>query len=249
MGSFYAQTSQLGFKLDRALKPEETLALFRLWREEGEEHRRAEIIEGNMPLVVWVTKRFYQPHVDPPFVDAFAEGCLGLVHATDRFDLAKEVNFATYATYWITCMLRKARQRNRIIHIPFNLQHRKMSEKQKKRRSGAANAILFTDVHESKFSDATRGEFDPSTPDERIELDRREHVESGAAAVLDAVDPADRVLLSLYAGLDGLAAKNAKEIGKILGLTRTGAVDRIKKAAGRAKRELERSRKDFSDAI
>ena len=61
----------------------------------GNERARESFIEGNLRLVLSVIQRFQNrgENVD----DLFQVGCIGLMKATDNFDLSHGVKFSTYA--------------------------------------------------------------------------------------------------------------------------------------------------------
>ena len=56
---------------------------------EGDEEARAELVQGNLRLVLSVIQRFNNrgEHVD----DLFQVGCIGLMKAIDNFDLSQNV--------------------------------------------------------------------------------------------------------------------------------------------------------------
>ncbi|MBQ7037237.1 MAG: sigma-70 family RNA polymerase sigma factor [Clostridia bacterium] len=61
----------------------------------GNKRAREDFIEGNLRLVLSVIQRFQNrgESVD----DLFQVGCIGLMKATDNFDLSHGVKFSTYA--------------------------------------------------------------------------------------------------------------------------------------------------------
>ncbi|GAA6209914.1 RNA polymerase factor sigma-32 [Cognatishimia sp. WU-CL00825] len=51
--------------------------------------------------------------------DLVAEGMIGLIHAADRFEPAKQVRFSTYAHWWVLNYVRKANTRlKHIVDVP-----------------------------------------------------------------------------------------------------------------------------------
>src|SRR6185369_8107748 len=67
--------------------------------EKGDKAARNTMIESNLRLVVKIAKRYINRGL--PFLDLIEEGNLGLIKAVERFNLAKECRFSTYATWWI----------------------------------------------------------------------------------------------------------------------------------------------------
>lgn len=62
------------------------------------------LIEGNIPLAIYLAKFFCGRGVD--FLDLVQEACLGLNIAARRFDIRKNVRFSTYASKYILKRLR-----------------------------------------------------------------------------------------------------------------------------------------------
>jgi RNA polymerase primary sigma factor len=74
---------------------------------EHEAHEaRERMIRSNLRLVVSTAKRWLGRGLTLP--DLVEEGNLGLVHAVELFDPAREIRFSTYATWWIEQAIRRA---------------------------------------------------------------------------------------------------------------------------------------------
>lgn len=71
----------------------------------GNEHARQQLIEGNLRLVLSVIQKFMGRGEQPD--DLFQVGCVGLIKATDNFDLNQQVKFSTYAVPMILGELRR----------------------------------------------------------------------------------------------------------------------------------------------
>ncbi len=76
------------------LREKEKLALLERMHQ-GDEKARAELIQGNLRLVLSVIQRFTNrgENLD----DLFQVGCIGLMKAIDNFDTSQNVKFSTYA--------------------------------------------------------------------------------------------------------------------------------------------------------
>ena len=61
----------------------------------GDKKAREVLIEENLGLVHHIVKRFLNRGVEPE--DLFQIGCIGLMKAIDKFDLAFDVKFSTYS--------------------------------------------------------------------------------------------------------------------------------------------------------
>lgn len=69
--------------------------LLRRWHEDGDEDARRVLIERMMPLVRSLARRY--ANRGEPLDDLEQVGCVGLIKAVDRFDLARELRFSTFA--------------------------------------------------------------------------------------------------------------------------------------------------------
>ncbi|MDR0599662.1 MAG: RNA polymerase sigma factor RpoD/SigA [Treponema sp.] len=67
--------------------------------QQGEEGVRQKLIESNLRLVVKIARSYLNP--DIALLDLIQEGNLGLIHAAERYDPARNVRFSTYACWWI----------------------------------------------------------------------------------------------------------------------------------------------------
>lgn len=60
---------------------------------------KEKLINSNLRLVVSIAKEFRNRGVE--FPDLIQEGNIGLIKATDKFDIEKGYRFSTYASWWI----------------------------------------------------------------------------------------------------------------------------------------------------
>jgi len=88
--------------------------------ESGDKDARNKMIESNLRLVVKISKRYINRGL--PFLDLIEEGNLGLIKAVERFRLAKECRFSTYATWWIRQAIERALvNQSRTIRLPVHV--------------------------------------------------------------------------------------------------------------------------------
>jgi RNA polymerase primary sigma factor len=88
--------------------------------EKGDKAARNKMIESNLRLVVKLAKRYINRGL--PFLDLIEEGNLGLIKAVERFSLAKECRFSTYATWWIRQAIDRALvNQSRTIRLPVHV--------------------------------------------------------------------------------------------------------------------------------
>ncbi|MFH1027574.1 MAG: sigma-70 family RNA polymerase sigma factor [Pseudomonadota bacterium] len=86
----------------------------------GDKAARDKMIESNLRLVVKIAKRYVNRGL--PFLDLIEEGNLGLIKAVERFNLAKECRFSTYATWWIRQAIERSLiNQSRTIRLPVHV--------------------------------------------------------------------------------------------------------------------------------
>lgn len=85
----------------------------------GDEGAREAIISGNLRLVLSVIQRFTSrgENLD----DLFQVGCIGLMKATDNFDLLQNVRFSTYAVPMIIGEIRRYLRDNNSLRVSRSL--------------------------------------------------------------------------------------------------------------------------------
>ena len=81
----------------------------------GDETARAELINGNLRLVLSIIQRFTGRRENPD--DLFQVGCIGLVKAVDNFNVEMDVKFSTYAVPMIIGEIRRYLRDNNAIRI------------------------------------------------------------------------------------------------------------------------------------
>lgn len=90
---------------------------------ENNEFAKKKLIEHNLRLVVRVAKRYLSSGMS--FLDLIQEGNLGLIKATEKYDVSKGFKFSTYATHWIRQAITRAiHDKSRNIRVPVHLQEK-----------------------------------------------------------------------------------------------------------------------------
>ena len=85
----------------------------------GDKNAREEIISGNLRLVLSVIQRFTSrgENLD----DLFQVGCIGLMKATDNFDLSQNIRCSTYAVPMIIGEIRRYLRDNNALRVSRSL--------------------------------------------------------------------------------------------------------------------------------
>jgi RNA polymerase primary sigma factor len=86
----------------------------------GDTQARERLVRCNLRLVVAIARRY--PTHQLPLLDLVQEGCVGLIHAADRFDYRYGCRFSTYASWWIREAISKAlAETGRPIRVPVGM--------------------------------------------------------------------------------------------------------------------------------
>src|SRR6187549_3223865 len=96
-------------------------ALLQRWHREGDRAARDEVAERLLPLAHGLARRYAGK--GEPLDDLEQVACVGLLKAIDRFDLGREVRFATFAIPTILGELKRHfRDRGWLLRVPRDVQ-------------------------------------------------------------------------------------------------------------------------------
>jgi len=101
---------QGGARITKLLAADEEKGLIGRWIGARDQTALDRIVMAHRPLVLKIAAR-YRRH-GHPFSDLIQEGHIGLLEAAHRFDLARDVRFATYAQWWIKSAIQEFVLRN-----------------------------------------------------------------------------------------------------------------------------------------
>ena len=83
----------------KLLDPEEEIALWRAYKDQGSQESRRRLIEQYQPLVFREAMRWHIPW--DMLQDALQEGTLGLIEAVERYDYRRNIAFPIFAVHRI----------------------------------------------------------------------------------------------------------------------------------------------------
>ena len=157
------------------------------------------LISNHQQLVHHVVNSYR--HSGLPKDNLFAEGVLGLLTASKKFDLSHKVKFSTYAYYWIKARITRFIdfvKRRKVISLPHS---------QKK-----TNLHYSADDYFDNLSDHSEVEYEPGQSTRCYERSI-----SIAISLLN-----DRMRLVARERILSSEPKTLEELGKILGMSREG---------------------------
>jgi RNA polymerase sigma-B factor len=96
-------------------------ALLRRWQEDRDHAARDRVVDQMLPLARSLARRY--ANKGEPLDDLEQVACVGLIKAIDRFDLSRDVRFATYAVPTIAGELKRHfRDRGWMMRVPREVQ-------------------------------------------------------------------------------------------------------------------------------
>ena len=195
-------------------REEEAVLLSRL--DQGEEQARSTLIERNLRLVVYISRRFENTGIN--IEDLISIGTIGLIKAINTYRTDKNIKLATYASRCIEneilMYLRKnASQRGEVsLDEPLNT-------------DWDGNELLLSDVLGTEADTVMR----PIEDDVDRQL---------LAAAIDKLPEREREIIVLRFGLQGRQEQTQKEVADKLGISQSYISRLEKRIIDRLKREI-----------
>lgn len=197
-------------------KEEETRLMELLEDDSGRVEARSSLIEHNLRLVVYISRRFENTGVG--IEDLISIGTIGLIKAVETYNPAKNIKLATYASRCI--------ENEILMHLRKNANRRsEVSLDEPLNTDWDGNELLLSDVL--------------GTESDTIEKPIEEDVERNL--LLDAVsrlNERERKIITMRFGLDGRREHTQKEVADLLGISQSYISRLEKRIINRLKREL-----------
>jgi RNA polymerase sigma factor (sigma-70 family) len=173
------------------------------------------LINCNMRLVVSIAKRHAGNLTDNIF-ELISDGNMSLIRAVEKFDYSRNFKFSTYASWAI--------MKNFARSIPDEKKHREH----------------YVTGHEDVFDAAP-----DVRSDEAEALSQAEQHKQQINQLLEQLDPREREIIRLRAGLDGAESKTLEQIGQIMGITK----ERVRQIHVRGMKKMKETAAQLSDSI
>jgi RNA polymerase sporulation-specific sigma factor len=175
-------------------------------KEKGDDAAKNKLIEHNLRLVVFLSKKYENTNVD--LEDLVSIGTIGLIKAINTYKMDKNIKLATYASRCID---------NEIL----------MYLRKNKRRKGEVSfeeSLSFdVDGNELHLEDVLGTDPDIVTRDLEFEVERQMMINE-----IEKLDERDKRIMVLRYGLEGQEEMTQKDVAEMLGISQS-YISRIEK--------------------
>ena len=195
-------------------KAEEDECVARL--ESGDDAARRELIEHNLRLVVYISKRFENTGIN--IEDLISIGTIGLIKAVNTFNSGKKIKLATYASRCIE---------NEILMYlrKISSQRTEVSFDEPLNTDWDGNELLLSDILGTDEDEVSR----PLEDDADRQM---------LMAAIDCLNERERTIILMRFGLSGSGEYTQKEVADIMGISQSYISRLEKKIIDRLRREL-----------
>ena len=184
--------------------------------EQGDEQARQSLVEHNLRLVVYISRRFENTGIN--LEDLISIGTIGLIKAIGTYRLDRKIKLATYASRCIEneilMYIRKMSARKTEVSLdePINM-------------DGEGNELLLSDVLGTEEDTITR------TLEENVDI-------CVLRQVLTTLPDRERLIVQMRFGLGGHREQTQKEVAEQMGISQSYISRLEKRILQRIKREF-----------
>ena len=195
-------------------KAEEDECVARL--ESGDDAARRELIEHNLRLVVYISKRFENTGIT--IEDLISIGTIGLIKAVNTFNSGKKIKLATYASRCIE---------NEILMYlrKISAQRTEVSFDEPLNTDWDGNELLLSDILGTDEDEVSR----PLEDDADRQM---------LMAAIDCLNERERTIILMRFGLSGSGEYTQKEVADMMGISQSYISRLEKKIIDRLRREM-----------
>lgn len=195
-------------------KAEEDECVARL--ESGDDAARRELIEHNLRLVVYISKRFENTGIN--IEDLISIGTIGLIKAVNTFNSGKKIKLATYASRCIE---------NEILMYlrKISSQRTEVSFDEPLNSDWDGNELLLSDILGTDEDEVSR----PLEDDADRQM---------LMAAIDCLNEREKTIILMRFGLSGSGEYTQKEVADMMGISQSYISRLEKKIIDRLRREM-----------
>ena len=195
-------------------KAEEDECVARL--ESGDDAARRELIEHNLRLVVYISKRFENTGIN--IEDLISIGTIGLIKAVNTFNSGKKIKLATYASRCIE---------NEILMYlrKISSQRTEVSFDEPLNTDWDGNELLHSDILGTDEDEVSR----PLEDDADRQM---------LMAAIDCLNEREKTIILMRFGLSGSGEYTQKEVADMMGISQSYISRLEKKIIDRLRREM-----------
>ncbi len=195
-------------------KAEEDECVARL--ESGDDTARRELIEHNLRLVVYISKRFENTGIN--IEDLISIGTIGLIKAVNTFNSGKKIKLATYASRCIE---------NEILMYlrKISSQRTEVSFDEPLNTDWDGNELLLSDILGTDEDEVSR----PLEDDADRQM---------LMAAIDCLNEREKTIILMRFGLSGSGEYTQKEVADMMGISQSYISRLEKKIIDRLRREM-----------
>lgn len=163
---------------------------------------KRKLVEGNLRLVIYIVNRIHDKGYSSD-LDLIQQGNIGLMHATEKFDVRMGVKFSTYAAYWIKCYINTYIAKDILIRHPYD-----------------KNYIQPISLNDCPYEDGMDELYNLIEDDKAVNPENeieKEYLSNLCKEALDSLPLKEKMVLSYRYGFDkGGHSRSLEEVTKLM---------------------------------